>query len=162
MRNDSGFTLFELMVVLGIMAILASVAVPGFLGWLPKYRMRSAADEVLATLQHAKLRAVRENSIVSVNFNFVNDSYLTFLDNGAGANAGNGIQEAGETTVKNGRMPAGIDLRNSGLVDALAVPVNLVRFDRRGFPDASGNIVIANGTISRTINLTLGGSSSIN
>mgnify|MGYP001828181416 CR=1 FL=1 len=38
MRNESGFTLFELMVVLGIMAILASVAVPGFLGWLPSHR----------------------------------------------------------------------------------------------------------------------------
>jgi len=154
MRNNSGFTLFELMVVVGIMAILASVAIPGFLGWLPKYRMRSAADEVLSTLQHAKLRAVRENDIVSVNFDFVNNTYLAFLDNGAGANAGNGTQDAGEATVKNGRMPAGIDLQNSGLG-----PV--VRFNRRGFPDASGNIVIANGPITRTVNLTLGGSSSI-
>jgi prepilin-type N-terminal cleavage/methylation domain-containing protein len=154
MRNESGLTLFELMVVVGIMAILASVAVPGFLGWLPKYRMRSAADEVLSTLQQAKLRAVRENGIVSVNFDFVNDSYLMFLDNGAGANAGNGTQEAGEATVKNGQMPAGIDLQNSGLGA-------LVRFNPRGFPDASGNIVIANGTIIRTIVLTLGGSSSI-
>ena len=160
MRNESGLTLFELMVVVGIMAILASVAVPGFLGWLPKYRMRSAADEVLSTLQHAKLRAVRENDVVSVNFDFSNDSYLTFLDNGAGADAGNGTQEAGETTVKNGQMPAGIDLQNSGLVDALNIQVNLVRFDRRGFPDASGDIVIANGSIKRTINLTLGGSAS--
>ena len=155
MRNDSGITFFELMVVVGIMAILASVAIPGLLSWLPKYRMRSAADEVLSTLQHAKLRAVRENDIVSVTFNFANDSYTAFLDNGAGADAGNGTQEAGEATVKNGRMPAGIDLQDSGLG-------TVVRFNRRGFPDASGNIVIANGTISRTINLTLGGSSSIN
>ena len=154
MRNESGLTLFELMVVVGIMAILASVAVPGYLGWLPKYRMRSATDEVLSTLQNAKLRAVRENAVVSVNFDFVNNSYLTFLDNGAGADAGNGTQEAGEATVKNGQMPAGIDLQNSGLG-------NLVRFTRRGFPDASGNIVIANGAIIRTIVLTLGGSSSI-
>ena len=161
MRNESGLTLFELMVVVGIMSILASVAIPGFLGWLPKYRMRSAADEVLSTLQNAKLRAVRENAVVSVNFDFVNDSYLTFLDNGAGADAGNGTQEAGEATVKNGQMPAGIDLQNSGLVDTLGVAVNMVRFTRRGFPDASGNIVIANGAIIRTIVLTLGGSSSI-
>jgi type IV fimbrial biogenesis protein FimT len=161
MRNSSGFTLFELMVVVGIMAILASVAIPGFLGWLPKYRMRSAADEVLSTLQQAKLRAVRENEVVSVTFNTANDSYLAFLDNGAGAAAGNGIQDAGEATIKNVRMPAGIDLQNLTLADGLGVPVNLVRFTRRGFPDASGNIVIANGPINRTISLTLGGSTSI-
>ena len=155
MRNESGFTLFELMVVVGIMAILASVAVPGFLGWLPKYRMRSAADEVLSTLQQAKLRAVRENNIVRVTFDFANDSYLAFVDNGAGANADNGTREADEATVKNGQMPAGIDLQDLTLGP-------MVRFTRRGFPTAaSGNIVVSNGTISRTINLTLGGSSSI-
>ena len=160
MRNESGFTLFELMVVVGIMAILASVAVPGFLGWLPKYRMRSAADDVLSTLQNAKLRAVRENSVVRVNFDFANDRYLTFLDNGAGANAGNGTQEADEATIKNGQMPAGIDLQDAMI--APLVPLGpVVQFDRRGFPDASGNIVVSNGTISRTINLTLGGSASI-
>ena len=158
MRNESGFTLFELMVVLGIMAILASVAVPGYLGWLPKYRMRSAADDVLATLQHARLRAIRENGIVRVTFDFANDSYLVFVDNGAGANADNGTQEADEATVKNGRMPAGIDLKD-GASDPLGP---LVRFTRRGLPTAaSGNIDIANGALKRTINLTLGGSASI-
>jgi type IV fimbrial biogenesis protein FimT len=154
MRNDSGLTLFELMVVVGIMAILASVAVPGFLGWLPKYRMRSAADDVLSTLQNAKLRAVRENSVVRVTFDFANDRYLAFVDNGAGANADNGTQEADEATIKNGQMPAGIDLSDDTLGP-------MVRFDRRGFPDASGNIDVSNGTISKTINLTLGGSASI-
>jgi len=147
------------MVVVGIMAILASVAVPGFLGWLPNYRMRSAADEVLSTLQQAKLRAVRENAVVTVTFSTANDSFRAFLDNGAGADAGNGSQEAGEATVKNGRMPAGIDLESATFVPG---PATMVQFTSRGFPTRSGNIIIANGgPIKRTIELTLGGSSSI-
>ena len=72
--------------------------------------MNSAADEVLSTLQQAKLRAVRENSIVPVTFDFTDESYSAFLDNGAGASGGNRIQDAGEPTVIGGLMPTGIDL----------------------------------------------------
>jgi type IV fimbrial biogenesis protein FimT len=152
MRNNSGMTIFELMVVIGILAILAGIAIPGFIGWLPSYRLSSAADDVQSTLQNAKLRAIRENAIVRVNFDFGNDTYVAFIDNGA--NADNGTQEADEVMVKNGQMPAGIDLQDSGLGGA-------VRFTRRGFPDVSGDIIIDNGTRTQTINLTLGGSSSI-
>jgi hypothetical protein len=114
--------------------------------------MRSAADEVLSTLQNAKLRAIRENASVLVRFNFGNESYLAFVDNNP--ENGDPDPDPGELTVKNGQMPAGINLQDSGLGE-------VVQFNRRGFPDASGDIVITNGTISRTINLTLGGSSSI-
>ena len=142
------------MVVIGILAILAGIAIPGFISWLPNYRLRSAADDLQSAFQNARLRAVRENSIVRVDFDFANESYLAFVDNGAGGNAENGTQEADEVTVENGQMPAGIDLQDSGLG-------GVVQFTRRGFPDASGNIVVTNGTRTQTINLTLGGSSSI-
>jgi type IV fimbrial biogenesis protein FimT len=147
-------TFVELVVVMGILSLLAGLAIPGFVSWLPKYRMNSAADEVLSTLQQAKLRAVRENSIVSVTFDFASESCSAFLDNGAGASGGNGIQDAGEPTVIGGLMPAGIDLQDAGIG-------NLIRFNRRGYPDVSGDVDISNGTRSRTVSLTLGGSSSI-
>jgi prepilin-type N-terminal cleavage/methylation domain-containing protein len=155
MRRESGLTLFELMVVIGIMAVMASIAVPGVIGWLPGYRMRSGADELRTTLQLAKMRAVRENAIVAVTFNFTNDSYVAFVDN-----SGDGIQNGIERTVKTGRMPQGIDLQDSGLGA-------LVMFDRRGFPTTdgvnplSGNVVVSNGSGTQTINLTLAGSASI-
>jgi hypothetical protein len=54
-------------------------------------------------------------------------------------------------------MPAGIDLQNPA-INPLG---GAVRFTRRGFPDVSGNIEITNGTRTQIVNLTLGGSSSI-
>ncbi len=155
MRNESGITIFELMVVIGIIAILASIAIPGFLSWLPNYKMRSAVDEVLSTLQQAKLRAVRENAMVSVTFNTASGRYLAFVDNGAGADGGNGIQDAGEATIKNGQMPEGIILQST------TFPLDWARFTPRGIPVNGGDVVITNGPITRTIELTLGGSSSI-
>jgi Tfp pilus assembly protein FimT len=130
------------------------LAIPGFVSWLPKYRMNSAADEVFSTLQQAKLRAVRENSIVIVTFDFASESYSAFLDNGAEASGGNGIQDAGEPTVIDGLMPAGIDLQDAGIG-------NLIRFNRRGYSNVSGDVDISNGTRSRRVSLTLGGISSI-
>jgi prepilin-type N-terminal cleavage/methylation domain-containing protein len=150
MRKESGLTLFELMVVIGIMAVMASIAVPGVIGWLPGYRLRSGADELLSTLQLAKMRAVRENDIVTVSFDFANESYNAFVDN-----SGDGIQDAGERTVKTGQMPPNIDLQDTGLGA-------LVMFDRRGYPSISGNVVrVTNGSATRTVNLTLAGSVSI-
>ena len=159
MRNNSGMTIIELMVVIGILAILAGIAIPGFIGWLPNYRLRSAADDVQSTLQNAKLRAVRENAIVRVNFDINNESYLAFIDNGAGGNADNGTQEADEVTIKNGQMPAGIDLQNlhSGRIRR-SVRFGSIAADFRMPVEISA---VNNGTRTQTINLTLGGSSSI-
>ena len=51
-------------------------------------------------------------------------------------------------------MPAGIDLQNTGLGA-------LVQFNRRGFPDVSGNIAVSHTSGARVINLTLAGSVNI-
>jgi hypothetical protein len=62
--------------------------------------------------------------------------------------------EDGERVVKNGQMPPGIDLQD----DTLG---NTVTFNRRGFPAGGGNVVVSNGSQTRTINLTLAGTSSV-
>jgi prepilin-type N-terminal cleavage/methylation domain-containing protein len=157
MRNNSGMTIIELMVVIGILAILAGIAIPGFIGWLPNYRLRSAADDVQSTLQNARLRAVRENAAVGVDFIVETDAerYRVFFDN----NPENGLfDDPGELTsiFITGRMPPGIILQSANFNGGTEV-----QFTRRGFPNFGGNVVVTNGTRSETINLTLGGSSSI-
>jgi prepilin-type N-terminal cleavage/methylation domain-containing protein len=154
MRNDSGMTIFELMVVIGIITILVSIAVPSIVGWLPNYRMSSAADELLSTLWLAQRRAVRENTDVAVDFNFANDSYVVCV-----VNTDDGICDAGDQTVKSVQLPGGIDLE----LDTL----NNFQFDRRGFPTnvanapVFGNVIVSNGETDLTIEMTLAGSCSI-
>lgn len=57
-----GFSLVELVVTVAVLAVLAGVAVPSFQAMMHRNRLTAAANEMVATLQLAKLEAVRRNS----------------------------------------------------------------------------------------------------
>jgi prepilin-type N-terminal cleavage/methylation domain-containing protein len=139
MRKDSGFTLIELMVVIGIMAILSAIAIPSYIKWLPKHRVGTAARAVMSAMEFARSNAIKTNSNVTVNFNFDNNS-LTVTNSGG--------------TLRTRQMPGDVDLDD---ID-LGTPVT---FTGHGFSTASGKVVVVNPTLSRSINLTLGGTTSI-
>ncbi|QNP40958.1 GspH/FimT family pseudopilin [Lysobacter solisilvae (ex Woo and Kim 2022)] len=56
-----GFTLVELMVAMAVLAILAVAAMPALQGVVNGNRLRAAANETIATLQSARIAAVRFN-----------------------------------------------------------------------------------------------------
>lgn len=49
-KNNKGFTLVELIVVLVILAILAAILVPALLGWIDKAREKSVTNNAEAAL----------------------------------------------------------------------------------------------------------------
>lgn len=58
-RRHSGFTLVELMVTIAIATILLVIAVPSFQTVINANRLASAANELVASIQVARLQAVR-------------------------------------------------------------------------------------------------------
>jgi type IV fimbrial biogenesis protein FimT len=134
MRKKSGFTIIELMVIIAIISILATVAIPNFFAWRPKRQLSAAAKDVFSVMQYARSRALKDNVSVGLEFDPANEEYTVFLDNGAGANAGNGTQDGDEPTVKSGRMPPGINLVSTDFGDK-------VRFDSRGLLNNAGGVV---------------------
>lgn len=64
-RGHHGFTLVELMVVLAIVAISATLAAPSFSQMIANYRVRGAADGILGALNFARTEALRRNTPVA-------------------------------------------------------------------------------------------------
>ena len=147
--KNSGFTLMELMIVIAIIAILAAVVIPNFIGWLPERRLDAGAQEILQGLQKSRSRAIMLNRNVIVTFDAGTDSFTAFVDEDA-----SGGLDAGEQTLLDRTMPAGVNFApNFG-------GVSTVIFDNRGIPDISGTIVLQNNNgTAQTVQLFLSGHS---
>ncbi len=66
--DNRGFTLAEMMVAIGVFAILAAVAVPNYLAFQPSQRLNGGAREMLGKLRWARAKAVEENTNYVVSF----------------------------------------------------------------------------------------------
>lgn len=121
MRKNSGFTLVELMTTIAIIAVLAAVAIPNMIAWLPDYRLRSGAAEMLSALQLARLSAIKENAEVAVRFDTGSDEYLVFVDNGEGGGTpGNESQDGSERVIRSGKMAPDAQIDSAGFSGGLS------------------------------------------
>jgi len=78
MDEGQGFTLVELLIAVAVIASVLSLAVPGFVNWLPDYRLRSAVHDLFSNFQKAKMAAVKRNTNTVVCFN--GSGYVIFID----------------------------------------------------------------------------------
>lgn len=144
------------MVVIGIVAVLCSLAIPGFIAWIPKHKLGNGARDVLSTLERARMRAVRDR--VSVGIEIVDDvNYRVWIDNGAGAGeTDNAEWDAGENIITTRSLPAGI-------VADLGGGPSSFRFDSQGFPldkndkPFSGKLKLSNGRNDRYVHVSVAG-----
>jgi type II secretory pathway pseudopilin PulG len=114
------------MIILGIIALICGMAMPSILGYVPKYRMGSAARDILGTFEFARLTAVKHNAATLVTLDYSNDLVRITV---------------GTDTVRTVRMPKGIDLQepaSQSLGDSFT-------FNGQGMADKSGEVLVSNG-----------------
>jgi type IV fimbrial biogenesis protein FimT len=144
-KKQNGFTIYELLTAIGIIGILAIIAVPNMISWRSEVKLRGASNNLRGDLQLAKLSALREKDIVAVIFTA--NSYHIFFDSGAGGNAGNWNLDADEVLIRNRQLPAGVSIALPTTLDA---PNNRTRFDGRGLPDPA---TLSGGGFTGTVTL---------
>jgi len=76
--SQRGFSLMEMMVVVVILGLFATIAIPAFSSWKEKQAVSNAAQALLMHLKQARVRAVSENR--SVKITFASNSYTFDAD----------------------------------------------------------------------------------
>lgn len=157
-RSSSGFTLIELMVVIALIAITTSIAIPSFQRFLERARADAAAAEVAGLFSLARSEAIRRNLPVTICRATTATSTVCAQD--AQADWGgrwilfqdtnnDQVRAAGEEIIR--MRDAG-----NGLSLLLAAPVQAIQVSARGFLSADGALalrVASSGSDERVLNI---------
>ena len=68
MKNSRGFTLFELMISVAIIGIMALIIAPNLVTGLPTYRTKAAVRDCTSQLRKARSLAIKEKQNITVRF----------------------------------------------------------------------------------------------
>jgi type IV fimbrial biogenesis protein FimT len=138
MKNLNGFSLVETLIVIAIIAVLTTIAVPSFTGQRNDTRLRDAVSMVFADFEMARSRAIRENALVAVITNA--NGYTIFIDNGeGGGDAGNWVQDGNERTLRARTLPPGLAINPA----QTTLDSQRTRFNSRGYIGNMGVLALS-------------------
>lgn len=168
MRDHNGFTIIEMLTAIGIIAVMAAIAVPSFITWRNNSQLSRATQDLYSHFQSAKNQAARRNALCTIAFDTVAGNYSVFVDDDQDLTLDAGEQVL--RTVSWLEYP-GVSLDTTqGGGDGLLFsnPNNAIAFAPNGFclnnagSLAAGNVFLTNTNRQTQINITPTGSVSIN
>jgi general secretion pathway protein H len=110
-KKRDGVTLIELIVVMVIIAIGATLMVPAIGAWLPNYRLRSATRDIVSTMRTAQIKAVSTNLEYRAYFNSAERRY--WIE--SGNQSSNSTNWVGTTAVDNAAREGAVNTLSSGV-----------------------------------------------
>ncbi|MCX5849919.1 MAG: prepilin-type N-terminal cleavage/methylation domain-containing protein [Deltaproteobacteria bacterium] len=140
-----GYTLVEVAIVMALMTITASFAVPAWQNYTINTNLKTAARQLMADVVNTSHRAIAENSnIYRITFNVNNNNYsLSRVDTGVILWTKSLVSFGGGNSIQSVNINGG----------------SIINFQRRGIitPTSGGTIILKNNIDSRatiTVQLT--------
>ena len=119
--EQPGFTLLEMVAVLGITLLVSAVALPQLNRYRHTYRLDSAVQTLVSNLEIARYSAISKNVEVVVTFDTNKSSYQSFEDKN-----GNGMRESGELLLGAFSLPVQVQFSGTGLLGPPSSPTGPV------------------------------------
>ncbi len=124
-RQESGFSLTELLVAIGLMTIVSAVALPSASEFLTQYQLQSASDQLAVEISRARMQAVGQNLFVRIRVE--EDGYVRERSNDGTTYIADDVYMA---------LPAGVTIGT----DATGSP----SFNRNGLAPIATTITVSN------------------
>ena len=144
--------MMELILVVSIMGIVAAIAIPAFMGWLPGMRLNGAAREVMGDLMDARMEAVKQNNPYKI-FVLNNHEYKILDDDD-----GDGIDDSGSETSRT------VDIQghySDVTISYLGSPPTIT-FSPKGTATDLDSITVQNSSGSKSVSVSVAGRVKIN
>jgi prepilin-type N-terminal cleavage/methylation domain-containing protein len=148
--QSKGFTLTELMISVGVLAVMVALSIPSFGRYLQSWRLNGETDQMATLLRSARSAAVSKNLNTVFVLDEANSTYHYFEDNDE-----NGVRGNTEYCSESFDLPPGITMQGH----TLSQPK--IFFGPKGNANESGTITLQNlQNRTRTI-LLFGGTGNI-
>ena len=98
-KKNNGFTVVEMITVIGIIAIVTAIAIPNLYSFSAGMRLRSATRDMYSNMKKARINAIRQSTTMTINI-MTDGKGSYILNNGTIVNIASaypGVALAGQT-----------------------------------------------------------------